>query len=308
MKIFENATVSNCIPFILKNKNTNSCFISNINEQKQISRSFIQPFVNLIQDEKTKIWNLTAKKIETNRHVDMNVLGDFCYISKGMVLNADEQTAKGEFSKNDLISETHDEIHCRKYIEAKDIEKYRVKKIRYLEYNTERCPDKLSRPTFRELYENQKLMFNRLGNLQVFLDRETEFLHSDSMFSAILWKDLKGVDNKSIKVSIKRYSRVSRKEMELLSEKMDLRFLLGILNSKYASVLLSNLRGGDYHIYPEHLRNLPIPTILPTQQQPLINLVDKILIRIKENTHADISELEQHVDNIVFQLYGIDNN
>ena len=53
----------------------------------------------------------------------MNVLGDFCYISVGMVLNADEKTAKGEFVKEDLISLIKDEIHCREYIEAKDIDR-----------------------------------------------------------------------------------------------------------------------------------------------------------------------------------------
>ena len=204
-KIFENATVSNCIPFILKTtpKTTpnKKCYISHINKQKQIKHTFKQNYSDLIQDDKTSVWNLTKEKRKTNRHTEMNVLGDFCYISKGMVLNSDEQTAKGKFTKEDLISETHNKIHCRKYIEAKDIERYRVKRIRYLEYNTERCPDQLRRPTFRELYERPKLMFNRLGNLQVFFDSETRFLHSDSMFSAVLWKDLKGVDNKSISAS-----------------------------------------------------------------------------------------------------------
>jgi hypothetical protein len=307
-KIFDNATVSNCIPFISKNKSKEHlCCISNINQQKQIIRSFYQPFIDLIQDKDTEVWNLSIEKKGTNRHAGMNVLGDFCYISKGMVLNADEKIAKGKFSKNDLISEICDDIHCRKYIEAKDIEKYRVKKIRYLEYNTERSPNKLSRPTFRELYEQPKLMFNRLGNLQVYLDSETKFLHSDSMFSAVLWKDLKGVENKSISASGKRYSKLSREEMELFSEAMDLRYLLGILNSKYASVLLANLRGGDYHIYPEHLRNLPIPIVSPEQQQLVIDIVDKILIKKKEGPQENTSDLEQQIDDIVFQLYGIDD-
>jgi adenine-specific DNA-methyltransferase len=69
-----------------------------------------------------------------------------------------------------------------------------------------------------------------------------------------LWRDLKNVENKSISSSVKRYSRYTREQMQDFSEKIDLKYLLGILNSKYASVLLSNLRGGDYHIYPEHLR------------------------------------------------------
>jgi hypothetical protein len=304
-KIFDNATVSNCIPIILKSEPNDSCFISKINESRQITRSFRQSFSDLIQDENTAVWNLSAEKRETNRHTEMNVLGDFCYISVGMVLNADEKTAKGKFSKDDLISETRDAIHCREYIEAKDIEKYRVKKVRYLEYNTERCPDKLRRPTFRELYEQPKLMFNRLGNLQVFLDNETKFLHSDSMFSAVLWKALNGIDNKSIKASVKRYSGLSRKEMEKLSDTMDLRFLLGILNSKYASVLLSNLRGGDYHIYPEHLRNLPIPLANKAEQQQVIALVESILAAKKDNPQADTSAFEKEIDRLVYRLYGL---
>jgi len=304
-KVFENATVSNCIPFVTKSKSNNSCYISHIDEQKQISRTFRQTYSDLVQDEKTSVWNLTTNKRETSRHSEMNVLGDFCYISKGMVLNSDEKTAKREFSKDDLISETHDAVHCRKYIEAKDIEKYRVKKTRYLEYNTERCPNKLSRPTFRELYDNPKLMFNRLGDLMVFYDEDTKFLHSDSMFSAVLWKNLKNIDNKSIKASVKRYSRYSRKEMELYSKQVDLRYLLGILNSKYASVLLSNLRGGDYHIYPEHLRNMPIPLLSKEQQQPLIALVNQILSAKKENPVADTRKLEREIDGLVYGLYGL---
>jgi adenine-specific DNA-methyltransferase len=304
-KVFEKATVSNCIPIISKSPPSGSCFISHINEKKQIIRAFSQPYSDLVQDANTAVWNLTSEQRNSNRHSDMSILGDFCYISKGMVLNADEKTAKREFAKDDLISETCDDVHCREYIEAKDIERYRVKKVRYLEYNTKRCPEKLSRPTFRELYEKPKLMFNRLGTLQVILDGKTKYLHSDSMFSAVLWKDLKRVDNKSISASVTRYSRYSRKEMEVFSEQIDLRYLLGVLNSKYASVLLSNLRGGDYHIYPEHLRNLPVPNVSLEQQQPIIALADKILAAKAADPKADTGALEAQIDEAVYALYDL---
>lgn len=300
-KIFENATVSNCIPFISKSTPEKACNISKLNEVAKIERVFVQNFTDLVQDENTLVWNLTSEKRDANRHSNMNILGDFCYITVGMVLNADEKTAKGEFTKDDLISETYDEIHCRKYIEAKDIERYKVKKTRYLEYNTNRCPDKLRRPTFRELYDMPKLMFNRLGNLMVYLDFDTQFLHSDSMYSAVLWKDLEGVENKSISASIKRYSNYNRKEMLDYSREIDLRYLIGLLNSKYASVLLSNLRAGDYHIYPEHIRNLPIPNISLKDQKPFISLVEKILEGKKQGN--DTTDLEQQIDNMVYKLY-----
>jgi len=309
-KIFDNATVSNCIPFISKNENKRKCcFVSNINEQQQITHSFCQSFSDLVQDKDTAVWNLTTEKRKTNRHADMNVLGDFCYISKGMVLNADEKTAKGEFSKEDLISETKDKIHCRKYIEAKDIEKYRVKKNRYIEYNTERSPNKLSRPTFRELYEQPKLMTNCLGNLKVTIDKKQELFCEQSLRCAVLWKNLVGIHNKSILASIKRYSRHSRKEMELYSEQIDLCYLLGILNSKYASVLLSNIRGGDYHIVPEHLRNIPIPTITASNSklaEQIKSKVEAVLQSKQTNPQKPTVETEKEIDCLVYVLYNLE--
>jgi adenine-specific DNA-methyltransferase len=305
LKVFKKATVSNCIPIIIKSQTGTECYISHIDKEKQISRSFLQPYSNLLHDAKTSVWNLTSEVRDPNRHSEMNILGDFCYISKGMVLNSDEKAARREFAKKDLISDTFDAVHCRKFINAKDIERYRVKRTRYLEYNTERCPDRLSRPTFRELYEKPKLMFNRLGNLMVYFDKNTKYLHSDSMFSAVLWKDLKGIENKSISASVKRYSRYLRKEMEAYSEKIDLRYLIGILNSKYAIELLTNIRGGYINIYPEHLRNLPIPLVDKAQQQPIINLVDKIIAAKKKKTAADTRELEKEIDELVYELYGL---
>lgn len=39
----------------------------------------------------------TQKKRETNRHADMYVLGDYCYISKGIILNSHEDSDDEEF-------------------------------------------------------------------------------------------------------------------------------------------------------------------------------------------------------------------
>ena len=309
-KIFDNATVSNCIPFIKKVPHgfdfaNAKSWISKIDENLHISRAFEQSKSDLVQDEKNYVWNVTQEKRETNRHADMHVLGDYCYISKGMVLNSDEKEKVEVFKKAELISELQDEIHCRKFLEGKDCGKYVANKIRYLEYDTERVPDKCSRPTFRELYTTPKLMFNRLGSLQVFFDKDGDFTTSDAMFVCLLWKDLHGVENKSIASSIKKFSTMNRKDMEELSETVDLRYLLGVMNSKYASVLLTNLRGGDYHIYPEHIRNIPIPSATLERQEPIIDLVDKILVAKKANPQADTSKEETEIDRLVYQLYGL---
>ncbi|MFA6832118.1 MAG: N-6 DNA methylase, partial [Bacteroidaceae bacterium] len=304
-KIFENATVSNVILFIQKGNKENATIISKINSQKIISHCFIQEYTNLVQDEKTEVWNLSQEQHRGNKHSDLNVLGDFCYISVGMVLNADEKKAKGEFSKTDLISDIKDEIHSRAYIEAKDIDRYKIKRVRFLEYDTERCPNKLRRPTFRELYNCDKLIFNRLGEIQVAIDNKEHYLQSDSSFLAIRWQELYNVNNKSITSSILKFSRMTRKDMEKLSSTVDLRFLLGVMNSRYAKVLLNNLRGGDYHIYPEHIRNIPIPYATKEQQNQVIAIVDRILELKEKDSFSDTSSLEFNIDRLVYKLYGL---
>ena len=307
IKVFDSAVVTNCIIFVSKQKFKNKITISNANENLKIQATLEKTYDELIQDQKTLVFNTTAQNRITNKHQNLNTLGDFCYISIGMVLNADEKTAKGEFKKDDLISNVKDKIHCKEYIEAKDIEKYTIKRIRYLEYNTPRSPSKLRRPTFPQLYENEKIFCNRLGNLQCSYSNK-KILHNDSIICCVLWKDLKGVENSSISGSVKKFSRFSRKEMEELSLNMNLKYILGILNSKYGDTLLSNLRGDDYHIYPEHIRNIPIPKIDSTNKalsDEIISLVKQILESKAKDPTTDTKELESHIDSLVYKLYNL---
>ncbi len=306
IKVFESATVTNCILFIKKGLPRNRVCISNFNlKQNNIKVVFTKSYTELVQDEQTVVWNLTQEIRNVNRHANMYVLGDFCYISVGMVLNSDENSNDEKFTKADLISEMEDNVHWKKFIEAKDIEKYSINRIRYLEYGTKRCPSKVRRQTFPELYSTKKLLFNRLGSLQVVVDKKGNYTTSDAMFVAILWEDLHGVENKSITASIKKFSHYTRNEMEKFSEKINLLYILAIMNSHYANILLTNIRGGDYHIYPEHIRNIPIPSASKEQQQPIIDLVDQILIAKEKNSHADTRLLEYQIDQLVYKLYDL---
>ena len=316
-KIFDHATVSNCIPVIEKAKPSGKCVITHINDQKQIIPFIEQTYEKLVQDEKSAVWNLTAEERNTNRHANMHVLGDYCYISKGMVLNSDENETKGKFVKADLISETQDEIHCKKYIEGKDLERYEIKRIRYLEYNTKRVPSKLRRPTFEELYTNQKLLINSLGDLKVAIDTEKNFYCEQQVRMALLWKDLHCVENKSIASSIKKFSKLTREEMEKLSETVDLRYLLAIMNSKYANELLDGIRGkGNIDVNPEYIRNIPIPSATQSQQQELANLATLMMDAVKRQQEAKsdqeknickmrIEAIDAQINAKVYNLYNL---
>ncbi|MBR5958723.1 MAG: N-6 DNA methylase, partial [Salinivirgaceae bacterium] len=272
-KVFEDAVVQSCIFIARKQKPQGNVDISKI-ENAEIQFSYAQNYSDLIQDEKNFVWNMAQQKRETARHNDMHVLGDYCYISIGMVLNADEKTAKGEFTKDELISELEDNIHCKQYVEAKNIESYLITKILYLEYGTERVPAKIRRPTFPELYDRPKILTNKIGALKATIDFNGIMCDQTNRI-CILWKDLHGVENKSIASSVKKYSKMTREEMESLSGIIDLRYILGILNSKYANVLLDTIRGkGNIDVNPEYIRNIPIPQ---QTDNKLVENVDKML-------------------------------
>lgn len=304
-KIFDNATVSNCIPFIQKTPYEGSTTISKIDSNYIIRKAFAQSGDNLVQERETYLWNTSQEQRTLSRFDDFSIVGDFCYCSYGLRPNSDEKIAKGLYKKSDLISNTYDDIHCRSYIEAKDVDAYLIKRVRYLEYNTPRSPDTFTRPTFRELYNHPKLIINAIGKtIQGTIDVDN-MIHNHSLIACVLWKDLIGVENKSISSSIQKYSRFERSQMEKLSYEIDILYILGVLNSKYASKILSYLRGDGISIYPETIRNFPIPKVSLANQAPIISLVDQILAAKQSDPSADTSALESQIDEFVYDLYGL---
>ena len=149
------------------------------------------------------------------------------------------------------------------------------------------------------------------------IDIENNFINDDTTIGLVLWKDLKGVENKSISGSIKKYSSYSRQEMESFSELVNLYYLLAILNSTYASYLLSVQRGDYIRTYPEHIRNLPIP-IAPAKEMEELTALAKKQLELhakmseakleseKDSLQTLITTIDAKIDEIVYSIYGVD--
>jgi len=248
--------------------------------------------------------------------IKTDLLGDVCYISYGLRPNSDERYWQGEFSKDDLISDTKDKAHCKSYIEGKYLKKYIIEEIKYLEWNTDRSPRKLVRPTFPALYEGEKIFRGRVtkGTFD-----NSGILCNDSIVVFKRFIDLKGIKERSISVSIsknnldgkgsKSSSQVvkRRKELEVLSENYSLKYLLAVINSKYAMAYLNNFRKHRLvnYFYPDDFRNYPIPQLPLERQLLFVLLVDKILTAKKQNPKANTKELEDKIDIMVYKLYEL---
>ncbi|MBL0047512.1 MAG: Eco57I restriction-modification methylase domain-containing protein [Bacteroidetes bacterium] len=310
-KIFDEATVTNCILFVKNGESENQKIrVSKLNDNSiSVVDSVLK--TDLVRDEKTFVWDLSNKKSLLFSGEGFINLGDYCFISKGMVLNADEVQSKGLFVKSDLVSETKTKTNCKDYTEAKFIEKYKINKIFFLEWGTKRVPDLISRPTFPELYERPKIMVTKIGKIKATVDY-TNIYCDQTIRVLVLWNDLKGVKNKSIDNSVKRYQTNSRKVLEEISSQVSLKYLLAIINSKLADTLLDQIRGkGNIDINPEYLKNIPIAKVSIEKQKVFEAIIDFILF-LKENEtpfHQSISnnllvkQFEEIIDGMVLELY-----
>lgn len=85
------------------------------------------------------------------------------------------------------------------------------------------------------------------------------------------------------------------------------KYLLAILNSKVVWHFLKTIcvvrSGGFIEVKPQYFEQIPIPQIPPSEQQPFITLVNKILEGKQQGN--DTTDLEKQIDDLVYELYEI---
>ncbi len=90
------------------------------------------------------------------------------------------------------------------------------------------------------------------------------------------------------------------------SQRIDLKYLTAVLNSKLVAFWLKNkgkMQGQNYQLDKEPLLDIPLFKPAENLQQPFIELVDKILAEKKAGN--DTSALEREIDGLVYGLYGL---
>jgi type I restriction-modification system DNA methylase subunit len=89
-------------------------------------------------------------------------LNKICYISKGMVVHANERIVPGSFELGDLVSDKRDALHSRAFVEGKLVDRWLPRKHKWLEWGTKRAPGMFSRPTFKEMYDVTRSLFQSI--------------------------------------------------------------------------------------------------------------------------------------------------
>ncbi|MDR1498000.1 MAG: Eco57I restriction-modification methylase domain-containing protein [Puniceicoccales bacterium] len=237
---------------------------------------------------------------------------DICYISVGMVINADEKAAKGAFHTGELISPIKDKLHPKAFVEGKNLSRWIFSENSWLEWGTSRAPHQFRRQTFPELYEQEeKLMLPMVGAIRGAIDTQ-QFYCNHGIFVSVLWHQLHGVRNSSLKKAARyrgekplRPDLPKREELEAISRRFSVKYLLGVINSGTARNFLRAHRRNNVQLYPDDWKRLPIPDIPPAKQAPITALVDQILTAKRATPAADTTVLEAEIDALVYVLYGL---
>jgi len=249
-------------------------------------------------------------------------LRNLCYISYGLRANSDERFWRGEFVTNDVVSDTKDRIHPKRFTEGKDVIAWAIKRTRYIEWGTERAPGRFARPTFIELHEADEKLISLVvaaGGPPVAYDSDKHFTtHTSCIF--VQWWRLQNIRNKSIRKTAKYRDEVkpgegvevTRDQLEERSRSFSLKYLLAIMNSDFAANCLVGVRRNKIHAYPDDWKNFPIAVATAEEQMPFIMAVDEILalysqhgLPLPSDAAKRLAELEAEINERVTQLYKV---
>jgi hypothetical protein len=250
---------------------------------------------------------LFNKRVEVTLDLKNTVRWDeVCYVSKGMVLHSSEKLSDGDvilvppkydparysevvvedlgdkgkrirhrnFGRDELVADTHDDIHTRKYLSSRDVLRGGVGHIQWLEYGAHtRCPARVSRPTFPELYAHTKIMFGTFTGIAVDDGSSGDFLTvSDSIRIAIRWELLEGVEARAVTDARNELKNEKRYDPNLSHNFSEWYLCALALSEPIQKWLHANKRSMKEHVYPEDIKAIPIKCISPAAQQPYIEL------------------------------------
>lgn len=234
---------------------------------------------------------------------------EICYVSKAMVLHANEKLRDGDpvpvpasynpalhseqliedlgakgkriahksFGRDDLVSEVRDDVHTRIYVSSRGVLRGGVGRTQWLEYGEHtRCPSRVSRPTFPELYDRSKIMFGTFTGVAVDDGSLGGFLTaSDSVRVAVRWELLEGVTNRSL---VDERKELKRRELydPALSRGFSEWYMCALaLSEPVQKWLYANNRSMKEHVYPEDIKAIPVKKISLVDQAPYVALAQE---------------------------------
>jgi hypothetical protein len=231
---------------------------------------------------------------------------EICYVTVGMVLNSDEKIAAGSivdvprsydprafgeqlvedrgergkrirhkaFTRDELVASAKSEIHTRPTVGSREILRGGIGRVRWLEYGEHtRCPERVRRPTFPQLYDRTKIMFGAFTGVAVDEGTAGAFLVvPHTVRVAVRWCDLEGVETATLDEARRALGEEKRYRPEQ-SRALSAWYLCALSLSKpIQDWLRANKRSMKDDVYPGDIKAIPVKRISPAAQRPYVDL------------------------------------
>ena len=237
-------------------------------------------------------------------------------IYRGVTTGLNEAFIIDEKTKNELVRKDKKSLEILKPIlRGRDVNKwcYEFKEF-YLIYTYIGIDIKKYQAIYEYLkqYKNQleQVWEAKYGKKNWYELRGCDF-YDEFNKEKIIWADINtensfSFDNKKYFVSNTGYILTGENPKYLLS------IINSLIQNFYFKQISQNLGEKGYRYIDEFIEQLPIPKISNTEQQPFIDLVDKILAITKNDDYlnnstkqAKVKELEHQIDQMVYKLYDL---
>jgi type I restriction-modification system DNA methylase subunit len=324
-KVFQEAMVSTCILILRKESNEKQRQDNNVQIIRQADYSTGIESVNAVYVIPQSVFCETPQfmfrlDLQNTVHTLLQKVeaqavkvGDLCYVSMGAEVHSRED-AEVKRGKDALILSKPETKTAKPYIEGKEVGRYVIDwRHRYLNY----LPDKMRRPKFPELFENEKIIVRMVTGEEGLIatyDRDN-FYTDHSYHLCVPYHLLAGVNRPRVKIV---------EEQSQSSKPYNLKYLLGLVNSTLMNFYYRAELGGGLNVYPEDIRQLPIHRINfanPAEKSAhdeIVKLVEEMLALQKQHQQAEaaledsryplqrrIENLDKEIDQRVYALYGL---
>ena len=319
-QIFENATVDTSILLCGKTPNTQI----NFEYQKQLPDDTNPLFNMAIEDLSTNAYTLQAseilalkKKIE---HIGTPLKEWDISIYRGVLTGFNEAFIIDTSKRDELIAQDPKSTDIIKPIlRGRDIQRYEhhraekwiIATFPVLKINIDNYPaiknhlisfgkDRLAQ--VGKKLPDGTISRKKTGN-KWFETQDQIGYHAEFEKEKIVYNDIA----KKLSFSLSESGEYLNNTVYFIADNNNLLFQLAILNSNlidwYYKQISAQLGSGVVRMFSIYVKQLPIPKISKTEQQPFIDCVNEILTTKKSG--KDTIALETKIDKMVYQLYNL---
>jgi adenine-specific DNA-methyltransferase len=297
--VFEDVARQTGIYLVQKAKpNSNTFIVKNSVDEKGsiVFQDFFKDLKNFAF--KTNVNNqdiVLFKKLNANAVL----LGNIVCINTGVVAHS-KIGSPIKFTKDDVITKQPQD-GFKKYVIGSNLSSHTIIfDGTFMDYDSKK--DFFHRPKFPLLFESEKVIVRRISgknNSIIACFDDEKYYSNDNLMHLVLWNQ-----------QILEFQKPEKKWDAIIDSKYSLKLIAAILNSKLITYFFSKflstdtLQGSYSSIYPEDLRQIPIK-----YDDNFVSLIESVSVKIneikKQKPSTDTSDLENQIDQLVYQLYDL---